>query len=76
MQVSVLANQTLLLWFLRDTRRTLTDIHGGLAPEKQLQTLRLTVHAAVVQGRISQGCLLVQVPTENIKIFLEKNDTL
>lgn len=39
------------------------DIHGGLAPEKQLQTLRLTVHAAVVQGRISQGCLLVQVPT-------------
>ena len=43
---------------------TLTDIHGGLAPEKQLQTLRFTIQATVVQSRVPQGRLLIQVPTE------------
>ena len=42
----------------------LTDVHSGLAPEQQLQTLWFTVHTTVVQGRVPQGRLLIQVPTE------------
>lgn len=53
----------------------LTDVHGGLAPEQQLQTLWLTVHTTVVQGRVSQGRLLIQIPTEK-RQHLEKNDLL
>lgn len=44
--------------------RVLTHVHSGLAPEQQLQALGLVEHAAVVQGRVPLGCLLVQVPTE------------
>lgn len=42
----------------------LTHVHGGLAPQQQLQALGLVEHAAVVQGRVPLGRLLVQVPTE------------
>lgn len=42
----------------------LTNVHGGLAPKQQLQTLGLAVHAAIVQHRIPHGRLLIQVPTE------------
>lgn len=45
----------------------LTDVHGGLAPEKQLQTLRFTIQTAVVEHRVPLGRLLIQVPTEEIK---------
>ena len=48
---------------------TLTNVHGGLAPEQQLQTLRLAVHAAIVQDRIPHRCLLIQVPTERLQHY-------
>lgn len=76
MQVSAFANQMLFTVVIRRPPcHALTDVHSGLAPEKQLQTLRFPVHTTVVEGCIAQGCLLIQVPTEKIKL-LEKNDSL
>ena len=45
----------------------LTDIHSGLAPEQQLQTLWFTVQTTVVQGCVPQGRLLIQVSAEKQK---------
>ena len=53
----------------------LTDVHGGPAPEQELQTLWLTVHTTVVQGHVPQGRLLIQVPTEKQQ-HSETNDLL
>lgn len=48
---------------------TLTDTHGGLAPKKQLQALGFTVHTAVMESRVAQGRLLIQVPAKKLKYY-------
>ena len=42
-----LAGRTLGL-VMETLGHTLTDTHGGLAPQKKLQTLGFTIHTAVV----------------------------
>lgn len=41
----------------------LTDISSWFASEQQFEAFMFLVQAAIVQGRVSSLCLLIQIPT-------------